>query len=370
MRLTLIIPTLRVGGAQRVLSLMANDWAAKGHVITLITLDTATADFYLLHRNVERVGLGLMVVSGHARTADRLRNMVRRLSRLRQTIRDSHPEAIISFGDRMNLLTLLASLRLEVPVIVAERTAPTYHAIGWFWSGLRRLLYPLASAVVVQTDEVRRCVQGWMRKGLVYTIPNPVERPTPERVEEAHTVPGYRLITMGRLTPKKGFDLLLRAFARCAKNHPQWSLVMLGDGEDRENLQALARHLWIDDRVCFPGTVRQPASLLRQGDLFVLSSQYEGFPNALLEAMACGLPVISSDCPSGPRAIIRHGIDGVLVPSNDVNALAAAMDRLMSDDVERQRLASRAVDVIERFSVEKVMAQWETVLQAVTRQGS
>jgi GalNAc-alpha-(1->4)-GalNAc-alpha-(1->3)-diNAcBac-PP-undecaprenol alpha-1,4-N-acetyl-D-galactosaminyltransferase len=139
-------------------------------------------------------------------------------------------------------------------------------------------------------------------------------------------------------------------------------LSILGDGPERASLEALASRLGISSRTRFLGWVRDPGTVLSRGDLFVLSSRYEGFPNALLEAMSCGLPAVSFDCPSGPREIIRDGVDGILVPPQDVDSLSAAMDRLMSSPAERQVLASRAAEVNERFGLERVAKIWEDVI--------
>jgi glycosyltransferase involved in cell wall biosynthesis len=172
---------------------------------------------------------------------------------------------------------------------------------------------------------------------------------------------------MGRLAHQKGFDVLLRAFAACAARHRAWSLVILGEGDQRRMLEAQRAELGLSDRVKFPGWVPEPIRLLRQADLFVMSSRYEGLPLALLEAMACGLPAISTDCPTGPSEVIRHGENGWLVPVEDVDALAAALDRLMGDGEMRRRLALRATDVTKQFGAQRIMTLWMDLIERLTR---
>jgi len=168
-------------------------------------------------------------------------------------------------------------------------------------------------------------------------------------------------VAMGRLGFEKGFDLLLLAFALCFERYPDWTLRLVGQGAEQPRLQNLAEQLGIKHAVRFEPVTKEPERVLHESDLFVLSSRTEGFPMVLLEAMACGLPVVSFDCSSGPREMIRDGIDGLLVPPEDVGALAAAMATLMGDELERQRLAKRAVEVAERFSLPRVMGMWTEV---------
>ncbi len=371
MRITLVVSTLTAGGAERVMSIMANYWAAHGRRVTLITVGPEATDFYALHPGVTRVALGLVTASSRSRVAPRrrpwlaLRNNLRWIRRLRQEIRTFRPDVVISFIHRMNMLTLLAVLGLRVPVIVSERSDVRKHRIGPFWSAVRRLLYPKAQAVIVQSDAMRRWAEMVVRKDKVHVIPNPVTLPAGAGGTDA--LGGFKVVAIGRLGYEKGFDLLLRAFEKCVAEHPDWSLVILGEGPERGRLTELATKLGIEDRVRMPGLVREPAAILRDASMFVLSSRYEGFPNALLEAMACGVPPVSFDCPSGPIEIVRDGVDGILVPPEDVDALSAAMKRLMSDESERRRLALRAPEVLQRFGVEKVMKAWEAVIQRVRR---
>ena len=168
---------------------------------------------------------------------------------------------------------------------------------------------------------------------------------------------------MGRLARQKGFDLLIEAFSRIANQHPQWSVKILGEGPARASLKRLIAEKGLNGRVVLAGWEPDPDFVLKQSDLFVLSSRFEGFPNALLEAMACGLPSISFDCPSGPAEIIRDTIDGLLVPAEDIEALANTLDRVLGDDSLRQRLSAEAVHVVDRFSAERYFANWDAVLR-------
>jgi glycosyltransferase involved in cell wall biosynthesis len=174
-----------------------------------------------------------------------------------------------------------------------------------------------------------------------------------------------RVVGMGRLAPEKGFELLIEAFARCGANHREWKLIIFGEGPELPALQSLARRFGVGDSVEFGGLVREPAVELAASEIFALSSRFEGFPNALLEAMACGVPVVSFDCPSGPSEIIRDGIDGIMAPAGNVELFSAALARLMSDSVLRSQLGANARKAVERFSVEKISAMWSDLFAEV-----
>jgi GalNAc-alpha-(1->4)-GalNAc-alpha-(1->3)-diNAcBac-PP-undecaprenol alpha-1,4-N-acetyl-D-galactosaminyltransferase len=364
MRLTLVIPSLQRGGAERVMCNLANAWAEQGREVTLLTLNKEGPPAFRLHPSVKRYPLDLpsepanFLVTGFRHFA--------RIRALRRAFRELQPDVIISFIVYANILTLLAAGPLKLPVIVSERADPRLYKIGFLWGVLRRLTYQWADMLVCQTQSSLE----WFQKRYkvpACAIPNPVALPAgAEPLPQGRpTRSGNILIAVGRLSYEKGFDLLLNAFARVADRHPAWTLKILGDGPCSPDLVTQCRQLNLTDRVDFPGAISDPFPCLRSADLFVLPSRFEGFPNALCEAMAAGLPPISFDCPSGPAEIIRDGIDGILVPPQDVDALASALDSLMGDSARRKQLAIRAPEVLSRFSPSNILLLWEEVFEIV-----
>ncbi|MFV1966084.1 MAG: glycosyltransferase family 4 protein [Pirellulaceae bacterium] len=366
-KIALVIHSLAGGGAERVVSLLANHWVERGIDVSVITLDTTDNDAFPLHSDVRRVGLELM---SNSRSLGRaVFSNYRRIRKLRRVLRAFAAPITISFTDKMNVVTLIACWRMGAGVTICERTDPRHQPMGRFWSRLRRLLYPRSRSLVVQTGPVRTWARALVPNRPIYVIPNAA--PCSRGEEEGNTTASrdtYRTLALGRLSPEKGFDLLLSAFARIADRHPNWNLIICGEGAERAALESLCQQLDLQDRVELPGWVCDPDRALRDADLFVLPSRYEGFPNALLEAMAAGLACISFDCDSGPGEIIRDGEDGLLVPPEDVTGLAQAMDRLVADDALRRQLGSAARQVTQRFSMDRFFRQWDAVIGAATEQ--
>lgn len=365
-KLALVIHALNTGGAERVMASMANHWAEQDVDVTLITLDTRDTDRFPLHHNVHRVSLDLMRESKYPWQA--VRNNLARIRRLRGAIRDTGAERVVSFTDKMNVLTLLASVGQRWKVIITERSDPRWQKMSRGWELLRRFTYPRCSALVVQTESVAEYARRLVRKRPVYVIPNAVMPPAGQAALGEPERSDHRVVAaMGRLSVEKGFDLLIEAFAKIADKQPDWDLRIAGDGVERRRLEHTIESRGLTERVELCGWVDQPHAFLRDASFFVLPSRYEGFPNVLLEAMACGLPVVSFDCDSGPREIVRHETDGLLVPPEDVEALAQALDRLMSRSAECARLSQNATEVTTRFGCEVFFERWERICADITK---
>jgi glycosyltransferase involved in cell wall biosynthesis len=357
----MVSPSLSAGGAERSVVLLTQGFQEKGHQVTVVTIADEGRDFYQLPEGTQRLALGL--ASDSLTTLNGLGNNLRRLRSLRRAIVSTKPHVVISHVDETNVLTSLALLDTGYPVIVVEHLAPR-NSRSAIWRGLRRLTYPRVARVVSVSEGIQRGF-GWLPERRKTILQNPI-RIADDPLMPFGLDPSKKWIAaMGQLIERKGHDLLLKAFQKVASKHREWDLVILGDGNLRDNLKQLAERLELRDRVHLAGLVKNPFAVLRGCNLFVMASRSEGFPYALLEAMACGLPAIAMDCPFGPGDIICNGVDGLLVPNGDIDALAAAMDRLMSDEHHRDRLAQRAQDVSARFSLEKIIDRWEELFSQV-----
>jgi GalNAc-alpha-(1->4)-GalNAc-alpha-(1->3)-diNAcBac-PP-undecaprenol alpha-1,4-N-acetyl-D-galactosaminyltransferase len=364
LRIALFITSMWGGGAERVAATLARLWSNAGHDVVVVTALARSPRDYALPRNVRRVALGLSRRSQTGTVISGARRVIGWARQFRRVLDSERPDVVVSFLVETNVPALLAGIGTDVPVIVSERVHP--RAVNIRWRLARPLTYRLAAAVVVPSHEMRPWAQRLVAGERVRVVPNPIGI---DPLEPGQRPDGSarRIIAMGRVVPQKGFDLLLDAFGRCATAQPAWDLAVYGDGFKRPELQARTLRMGLGDRVTFAGHTDDPAAAFAEGDLFVLSSRWEAFPNVLAEAMACGLPVIAFDCRYGPRSIIRPGIDGVLVPDGDVDALAEAMLILMNDDAIRLRLAERAVEVRSRFSPEVIGIAWDQAVSSVLR---
>lgn len=363
MKITCIIESLACGGSERSMATLASMLDKRGHEITLLTRHSDTPDFYRLPDSVQRA-YAHPDSNMDCRWFD-WRCQTYRNSVLRTSILATEPEVVISFITVNNILVLMALSQKNIPVIVSERTDPRLCRVSWRWNLRRRLHYPRADKVVIQSEDLLPWAQSHWPRWDTAVVHNPVLPPDSEATTNRPEVfkKENNVVTVGRLAPEKRYELLLEVFADLAHSHPTWQLTILGDGPSRPGLQHFLETKNLQDRVILPGAVKNPTEIVRHADLYVLTSRFEGFPNALAEAMAHGVPAISFDCPVGPRTIIRHETDGLLVPDGDRQALKSAMERLMGDSYLRDTFAERAGDVVQRFSVKTIADRWENIIK-------
>jgi glycosyltransferase involved in cell wall biosynthesis len=365
MRLLFYINSLGGGGAERVTANLANHWAAMGWEITIVTLAPRNLDFYELHPAVKRIALKL--AGGSHNVLAGLWQNLHRVRALRRELRQAQPDIALALMSAGNVILALAAWGLpNVRAIGSERTFPPQVPLSALWETLRRNAYGLLAGVVALTGESADWLKAETHARQVRIIPNTVPWPL---YAQAPGIPSVTppitqqklLLAVGRLSAEKNYEVLIDVFSQLVQRRPDWDLVILGEGPERQALQSQVRAAKLVGRVHLPGFAGNVGEWYERADLYVMSSRFEGFPNTLVEAMAHGLPAVSFDCDTGPRDIIRHEIDGLLVRPGDVAGLHVALDRLMGNAALRTRLAMRAMEVRERFSMEKIAGMWEAL---------
>jgi len=369
LRILFYLQSLSSGGAERVTAILANHWAQQGWGVTIVTVADKDQDFYRLDPRIRRIGLNMAIQSRHIGQA--VVNNLRRIRALHRILRREKPDVAVAMMATANVTLALAGRLARVSTVGSERIHPPALPLGRFWERARRWAYPMLAGLVAQTRDSAAWLRVHAPAPRIAVIPNPVQYPLvphPPQITPSEVAPlqGRRmLLAVGRLEEQKGFDRLLDAFAELADRHTDWHLVILGRGGLHQVLTEQAARLGIRDRVSLPGAVGNVGEWFEAADLYVLTSRFEGFPNTLLEALAHGVPSVAVDCETGPREILRHGVDGLLVPQGDPRELVAALDRMMGDESLRARFSKRAVEVRERFAVGRVAAQWEDLFSSV-----
>ena len=368
MRIVLALNSLfGPGGAERVISIMANHWAEKGWFVSIVTFDDGERPpYYPLHPRINHMMLNQK--SKNENIWLRIRDFLSINVETRKRLVEEKPDIIIAFTSSTGLKVLRALLGRKIPVIVSERNMYTKSTRSMTHKCYRNLLYLKAKTIVCQTQTKKATFPPLLQRKSVI-IPNPVPGKSSQVVQPEVTLPAGKIVfAVGHLSHEKiyqkGLDLLIPVFGKVSEKNADWHLVILNDGPEKDMLVRIIERCNLQGRVHFPGPVKDIYSVFSHGEMFVLSSRYEGFPNALCEAMACGLPAVSFDCPSGPGDIVRHGIDGLLVPPEDQEGLSKALDYLMSDENLRRNMGEKAREITIRFNEKAVMNKWEELIAA------
>lgn len=355
MRIALTIGGLVFGGAERVMSNIANYLVEQDNEVMLIAVHNREPAYELDSRIVLVNGLDW---KGKL-------SFVKVCAEYRKKVREFKPDIILSFLTQINEFVLIATLGLRIPVVVSERNDPEHSATTKMRKIIRRMLYPMASGVVFQTDDAMHYFDDLKLKSK-QVIPNPVY------IEEELIGLSFdrkkEIITAGRLFEAKNQKMLIEAFSKIAKDYPEYILTVYGEGELRRELETQIRSLQLQDKVFLPGSTKELHMKMKKAELFVLSSDFEGMPNVLMEAMACGMACISTDCPcGGPRYLIENGKNGMLIPVGGVKELEHCLRKLINSSDMRKCMGIEGEKIYDVFKPEIICKQWEQYLMEMAK---
>lgn len=353
-----VLGGLSGGGAERVASHLINYWHETGWDITLVIRRGPEEDFYPIPKNLKRHTLG-----GEGPSANKLIALIKNIPfvwRLRQAIKKEKSPIVISFLTKTNIHTILACIGLGRHVIISERNDTTREDHPFPWPLLRKLTYNFADVVTANSRIALDGMKSYVPDSKLKLVRNPVK--IPDQVSQ----PDHSQIALnvGRLVPQKNQELLIKAVSVLdEKLLDGWSFEILGEGEEEENLKETISELHVEDRILLRGKVKEISDYYKKAGIFVLSSRYEGTPNALLEAMSFGLPPIVSDACPGALEFINHGENGLIFTSGDVKDLSEKMKILMENPAERLAIGRKARETVTQFSSENVMPVWNELIR-------
>jgi len=349
LKIMAVITQMTSGGAERVMATLCNE-LAKRNEVRLIILKTGKMDYPVSERVTVRTG------------NIRHQNMAASVRFLKREMKAWPADVILSFMTKTNIITLLAADReMRKRTVIAERADP--HNTKPIFRAMRRVLYPRAGGATFQTEDARDYYRGIIR-GKTAVLKNPLSpdfQVSPWQGERSR-----RIVNAQRLSGTKNHALLIRAFERIAEDFPDYALEIYGEGPEKENLEKQVAASRYRSRIRLMGRMDRIQDRIRDAGLFVLPSDCEGMPNALIEAMALGIPSIATDCPiGGCRVVVRDHENGLLVPVGDEERMAAAMREILGDRALAEKLSENGTKIAEECSAETVCREWEGFLKSI-----
>ena len=352
--------SLQQGGAERVVSNLANRFAKEGYEVVIATEWYGTDEF-ALDQKVRRVHVGL---TKEDENRSRISKMLRRIWYLRRFMKKEKPDVVVAFTRGVLYRALAAGIGTGIPVVISVRTDPMGHYDKKADKLRIPLLFPHAAGCVFQTEGAKAFFAPYLQENsrIILNPLNPKYVGVPEPAVRTKDV-----VQSGRLVDFKNQPMLIRAFLKVHEKHPDYTLKIYGpDSKDgtKEILESIIHENHAEDFVKLMGGSNTLEKDLADAALYAFSSDWEGLPNALMEAMALGLPVVSTDCPcGGPKTLIEDGVNGLLVPIMDEKAMTDGILRLIEDRELAERLGREARKISERANEDAVFEQWQTYLQ-------
>ncbi len=357
MKIAFVIHSLSsLGGAEKILVTLANYFVTIGYDINIILLSNSNNIFILDNK----IKLFHMNNTKKKYLPKKIQQITNQIEHIVNTTKKINPDIVIGFVVSTNILTVIGAKLASYPVIISEHSSYHYSLSNGrskietaIWRFLRRVTYPICDHLIVLTEEDKP------KYHYVKDI-SIIKNPLILQNKHNHIQKENIILGVGRLTYIKGFDMLIKAFSMLPNN--SWRLIIAGEGSERTALEDLIAQLNLQHKVFLVGQIDDMEYLYKQASIFVLSSRTEGFPGALCEAMGYGCCSIAFDCPTGPKEIISHNQNGILVEANNITLLSQTINQLMNDDKKREQLGDKAKKIRDELNIKNISKRWETVL--------
>lgn len=363
MHIVFFTMSLNRGGTERVIANLCNEYLIKKHQITIITC-LSDQSLYDLDERIQHIRIDKCEED---RNQNKLQRFIRRRKSFKEIVMKARPDIVINFLPEPSFIALSLKKRVQVPFIVSERSDPFLKYRSALYKFLILLLYSKSNGFVFQTEGAKSFFNSKIQEKSV-VIPNPITSDVIRTRFEG--VKKKEIVAVGRLVPEKNYKMLFYAIKDITNEFPEYVLKIYGDGPLREELEQLKNELGMENHIFLMGRKDNVFDLISESTMFVLSSAHEGMPNALMEAMALGLPVVSTDCPSGgPQFLIEHDSNGILVKNNDAKEMAQGIRKILSDEAFAEKIGKNASKIAEKLAPEKISRQWEEYIHMIQGEG-
>jgi glycosyltransferase involved in cell wall biosynthesis len=353
------IGSLHKGGAERVFVNLSDYFRKNGYKVTMVT-QYLKKDEYELPDGVTRV---ISDIGEEELNNSRIVNFCRRVRKLHRIWKKEQPDMVLSCIGKNNFMAVVTAMFTKTKPVVSVVGEAGEEYPTRLMRGLANLLFPHAAGIILQTERSKYFFNKKIQRKAVIL---------PNSLNPAFVKPRYegerekRIVAVGRMDANKNHEMMVRAFAALADKYPDYTLTIYGDGELRSYIEETARSLGVGEKVFLPGVIPDVAKQIERASLFLITSYSEGVSNALIEALATGLAVIATDVPSGGTVeLMEDGVNGLIIPAGDTEALTKAMDRLLSDPVYREQLGREAAKIQERLKPERVNELWREYFEKV-----
>lgn len=368
-KIVFCIDSLAKGGAERVVSILANKLVQSNDVSIITILDKKVE--YELNSNIKLIELGKGKRNIKSRVVRKMKyvlSSINILKKMKNSFKDLNPDIIISFLPITCFFSIIANNR-KYKMILSDRNDPKQEYSNLIYNFFMKKLYPRVDGCVFQTEDAKEYFNDIIDfdKTEWNIIFNPVNSDF-KNCKEVN-VRKKKIVSVGRLTEQKNMELLINAFSKIYKEFPEYSLTIYGEGDKRIDLEERIKELQLTEKVFLPGITNNIKSEIYDASLFVMSSNYEGMPNALIEAMVLGLPVISTDCPcGGPRMLIENTKNGYLVNVGNEHELSETMKLILSEDELRENIGKEAKKIIDLVDIDVINREWQNFIELMIKE--